>query len=296
MWPSNSTPLPFPTVQRMVASQQQAVAKVAATAGAKSAAATAMLLAHLNSSAFRRQLTECCSESGLAAASALELLAHLRAMVDASELVHNFDGTWETDATIEIGLNNATSYFPSTWELRYLDYYGPRGNKLWGYPRSPEGVGEEGIFQLPRFAGLFDTPLNFASASARLLYIALNLLRADVGNPGFGNVTAVFAPSFWKDSVIASPVDTGLYTMRCNDTYRKEPNASDIGDIPLACAAGDISPGVYGALDHVIYNNMAFWQPQTHIDTLARAFARSFGDAAAALTNISSDELSMYIE
>ena len=41
-------------------------------------------------------------------------------MLYASELVHNFDGSFETDCTIEVGFFNASNYFPSTWQLRWL--------------------------------------------------------------------------------------------------------------------------------------------------------------------------------
>ena len=41
-------------------------------------------------------------------------MTKLRASFYTAELVHNFDGDWETDVTIEIGLHNATAYFPSS--------------------------------------------------------------------------------------------------------------------------------------------------------------------------------------
>lgn len=53
---------------------------------------------------------------------------------------------------------------------------------------------------------------------------------------GFGSVTAVFAPSFWNDAVVAAPVDTGLYTMICNETYKSTPNASIPPDLSGALA------------------------------------------------------------
>jgi hypothetical protein len=271
--------LPFPPdVPRMYASQKAAVARTAAAAINHSAAATAPLLAHLNSTAFRASLQACCSRSGLAHASAEEVLAKLREALYTAELVHNFDGVWETDATIEIGLHNATSYFPSTWMLRYNEYYGPRFNPRFGQPASPEPSGEEGVFRLPPFHGPHDEPLSFAAASSRLLYVALNLLRVDVGNPGFGNVTAVFSPSFWTDAVVAAPVDTGLWTMACNETYRALPGARAMR-VPLACHGGgqEVPAGVAGWMDHVLLNNARLWAP-IGSDTLGRAVARNFGD------------------
>ena len=90
---------------------------------------------------------------------------------------------------------------------------------------------------LPPFGGPHDEPLSFTAAASRLLYVALNLLRVDVGNPGFGNVSAVFSPSFWRDAVVAAPVDTGLYTMACNETYRAMPGHAGGGGTAAASSA-----------------------------------------------------------
>ena len=80
-------------------------------------------------------------------------------MMYAAEFAHNFDGSFETDATIEIGAHNATEYFPATWMLRYLGFYGPRFQRGWGYPASPEGISEEAVFRLPQYHGPWDEPL-----------------------------------------------------------------------------------------------------------------------------------------
>ena len=283
----------------MYLTQKLSVAKSFADAPAASKAATPELLAHLDSANFRKMLTDCCNRSGIAAWAAKDLLDALNAILQASELVHNFDGeaTFETDATIEIGLYNATEYFPTTWQLRWLEYYGERFNPRWGFPGSCEGVGEESEFNCAPFAGPHDEPLTYRAASSRLIYIALNALRVDVGNPSFGNVTAIFAPSFWKDSVVAAPVDSGLYTMICNETYRKTPGAHYIhGKYGMRCDKGVINPpGVFGHMNHVLLNNMRFWSNGT--DMLARMFTRTYGDPGApALTNVSRGELAQYIE
>lgn len=294
--------LPFPTVKRMYSPQSEAFARAKRLAQTASKAATAELLSHLNGSDFRRALAVCCNQSGVASWPASELLDALRGIYNVAELVHNFDGadTFETDNTIEISLYNATEYFPSTWQLRYLKYYGDdRFNPAWGYPKSPEGVAEEGCYGLPPFHGPHDEPLTYEGASSRLLYIALNMLRVDVGNPGFGNVTAVFAPSFTEDAVIASPLDTGLYTMFCNETYRHAPGhfTPHWHGAPIACGRGQVNPpGVRGHIDHILLNNQRFWSNGP--DTLVQVFARTYGDTAAAesLLNVSHTDLERYIE
>ena len=304
---------PFPSgVDRMYPGQKEAVAAAQSSAQALSAAATPLLLAHINASSFRQGLQRCCSKSGLATESASTLLMRLREVMYAAELVHNFDGSFETDATIPIGAHNATDYFPSTWQLRWLGYYGPRGNPRWGFPHSCEGVSEESIFRLPPYHGPHDEPMSYAAASSRLYYIALNMLRVDVGNPDFGNVTAVFSPRFWADAVVAAPADSGLYTMFCNETYRKIPGAHLPPFDPLITCKDaddasakllDITAGVAGAMDHVLYYNLRFWA--RYGDMALRALERSFGDGGNGQQqhngqqqqhNVSEAELKTYIE
>jgi len=205
--------------------------------------------------------------------------------------------------TIEIGLYNATEYFASLWQLRTLGYYGDPMQSRFGHPQNPEDAAEEGVFRLPPFRGPHDLPLSYTSASSRLHYIALNLLRVDVGNPMFGNVTAIFSPRFRRDAAAAAPIDTGLFTMGCNETYKATPGSHSAPLLAerLDCAEGNITAGVTApnAMDHVLLNNRIFWARSGGIDTLARAFARTHAVAGAApahVTNVTAFELSMYIE
>ena len=285
-------PLPFPSgVERMYPSQRAAVKAAAVAAAPRSASSTETLLRHLNSSSFRAGLYGCCAAAHLHERSAHELLYTLRNMVYSSELIHNFDGSFESDVTIAIGANNATDYFPSTWQLRFLEYYGPRFSPRFGFPSSPEASSEEGVFRLPPYSGPHDEPLTYAAASSRLLYIALNMLRADVGNPTFGNVTAVFSPSFWRDAIVAAPADSGLYTMFCNRTYMRTPGAvRPHFDPGISCNGSDITAGSHGQIDHVLLNNFRFWR--RFGDVLLRYFARSY----SAATPVTVWELSTYIE
>lgn len=306
--PVPATPLaasPFPPVQRMNEVQLKAMSELRATALAASAAATPRLRSHLDSDAFRAKLHECCPS--VATRPAEQLLEMLREMSDTAELVHSFDGSFDSDMTIEIGLYNGTEYFASLWQLRNLGYYGDPMNitamKRWGHPAGPEDASEEGVFKLPPFDGPYDLPTSYEAASGRLHYIALNLQRVDVGNPMFGNVTAIFSPSFRKDAVAASPIDSGLYVMGCNKTYMETPGSHAEPKLAkkIACNEGDITPGVTipTAMDHVLLNNRIFWSKSGGVDTLARAFARTHAEPAhapAKVTNASSAELIMYIE
>ena len=291
---------PFPPhIPRMDATQKASFQRTAAAAPSRSSVATVALLAHVDSPPFRSALNACCSS--IANQSAVRLVDRLRAGFAAAELVHNFDGNFEEDATIEIGLENATEYFPSTWELRWLGYYGAKFNPRWGTPASPEGVSEEGIFLLPRFRGPYDEPTTYEAASSRLLYIALNTLRIDLGNPYFGNVSAIFSPSFWRDSVVAAPLDTGLWTMCCNTSYAAHGGKHHVPCqlLRINCSLGVPYPGVGGHLDHVILHHALYWlrppgpSQADGYDTLIRYFARSYGDATP---NITTFDTNVYVE
>lgn len=136
--------LPFPHVSRMDATQRDAMARMKRIAEQQSEEATPRLLAVLGSQSFRALLTKCCNASALPGMSPRQLLDLIRSNVYASELVHNCDGSFDTDVTIEIGMN-ATEFFPSTWQLRFLEYYGPRFQPGFGFPTTPENSAEEGL-------------------------------------------------------------------------------------------------------------------------------------------------------
>ena len=92
-----------------------------------------------------------------------ELLDELQANVETAELVHTFDGSFDTTATIEMNLFNATEYFPHQWQLRYLGW--DVSLDSWGQP-DPETTNEEGIFNLHSFSGRWDTPATFVESSS----------------------------------------------------------------------------------------------------------------------------------
>ena len=152
---------PFPPVERMVTGQREAMARLQSRARVLSAAATPALLDMLSAAPFRDHLHECCSRSGIASWPAHRLLGALRDAAATAELVHNFDGfDWVTGATLEMLELNATSYFPTLWQARYLGYYGPM-KPGWGHPRSCEDAAEEGIFGLEPFGGEHDLPTSW---------------------------------------------------------------------------------------------------------------------------------------
>jgi len=214
---------PFPPVQRMYGAQQKAMAEITEAAREASAVATPRLLALLDSARFRAHLRDCCATSGIAEWPAERLLGTLRDNVYTAELVHNFENG-HSGLTLEVLLHNTTNYLPTSWQMIELGYYGKKTAKL-GHPASPADAAEEGVYRLQPFSQPHDLPGTYEEASARLQYVAFNMLRLDTGNPIFGNVTVVMSPSFWKDAIGAAPIDTGIYTFTCSETYLNTPGS-----------------------------------------------------------------------
>ena len=145
-WP---TPRPFPaSVPRMNSAQLATMATLRAQALRASTEATPALLALLDSTELRAALRDCCPH--LVNRSATSLAAELRESVECAELVHTFDGSPGTSATIEMNLNNVSNYFPQLWQIRYLRWAGPL--KWYGQPNG-ESTNEEEIYRLPTFQG-----------------------------------------------------------------------------------------------------------------------------------------------
>ena len=309
-WP----PKPFPeSVPRLYPSQRVAVATTTAKAQPASAQAHSEILSLLDSAEMRARLQRCCPH--LANASAAVLLDEITANVESAELVHTFDHSLDVAATVEIALN-VTNYFPTQWQLRYLGYFGP----LWYYGAPfMESSNEEGIFDLKPFSGWHDTPATYEEASARVIYVTLNMLRIDSGNRpfGYGNVTAVLSPSYWNDAVVAAPTDTGFYASCCNTTLQKElgENATMMYEWCSTLIGADAgynfskychatpwtaTPGVNGAMLHALLTNdraRANALGEKRGSTIGRYFERWHGAKDdEALTNITGKETFSYIE
>lgn len=287
---SSVAPLPFPPLARMNDRQRTAMAQLRKTAEEASAAATPRLLEVLGSDKFRNSLHRCCARSGIASWSPQRLLAHLRSNLYASELVHNFDGSGHAGLTLDIALYNATEYFPNSWQLLHLGYLGnDTFNPKFGHPASPSDGSEEGIFKLQPFRGAHDLPGDYGEASSRLQYVALNMLRVDAGNPMFGDVAAIFSPSLWRDAIAAAGIDSGIYTLCCNQTYLQTPGSVHVPCERIAptllCHAGEPTPGVSGAMDHALLNNHLMWGAE---DSLVKVLSRWHGDSDVNVTLLES--------
>lgn len=308
----DSHPKPFPpTVERLNGIQRKAMKVTTKIATVASAQATPALLALLNSDEMRSSLRRCCPS--LVNMSSQQLLDELRGNVETAELVHTFDGSFDVGPSIEMNLYNATEYFPTQWQMRYLRWAG----ELWWYGQpNVETTMEENTFHLPPFRGDDDTPTDYTEASSRLVYVTLNMLRIDSGNRafGYGNVTAVLSPSYWRDAVSAAPTDTGFHGSCCNDTWTKlawnetpaeidawcdqcmghPPQGLDRHAYCHATKYGSVA-GVRGAMDHALLANDRAIHAGLGRSSIARLFARWHG-VGEAHTNVSGYEAFDYIE
>ena len=307
---ASAPPVQYPVPPVQTKFQHDLVQRVRAAAEPASAAATPLLLAALDAAPFRAALTACCADhpSGVANESAPQLLARLREEVRVAELTHNFNanssGSWEGDVNITTAA--ALPYLPNLWSLQFL-------NLTEKVSQREEDLAEVYIMGFTPFDDRGGAPVgaaappDFASASARPLYVAHNMLGLATGNPTFGDVAMVLRPSVVQPMALVAPVDTGNWEDACNATSgaaNKPPGGASGPShgppkkppscrfpFPLNCSAwsphapaGAVErqlQGVFGHLDHVLLANARLWEsrvPGGCTDgLLARVFARIYG-------------------
>ena len=270
-------PAPMPVPERQSAEMAALYASAHAAAAVASTAATPELLAFMDDAVFRANLTACCP--GVAQLPAPELLARYRAELEVVEMVHNFDaepGSRHDDVDVAIG--QESSYFQNLWELQYLQLVNKSescGNFMnWA---------EQKLYGFPALTGDDNCPRSFVEAANRPIYVAFNQLKIDVGNPNFGDITAVFRRDYVRNMTVIAAVDTGLWEMTCN--------ASSVGPsshfhhAPRNCSAWDPTGLIntttvklpVGTLDH--YDHLVLANPRWFNGTvsLSDTFARLLG-------------------
>ena len=308
--------------------QRAAAERVAARAARASVKATPMLLALLNSSTFRTTLRSRCAP--LSTWPARRLLSAARANAEVAELTHQFGHVTGADSAVFPGMTThyglVTSHFVTTAQVRSARAISCRSRADLGpisgryrrrassrarptirrrrcskractaSARSPAASDERGTpprracFMVPRARRRCarDTPANLG-VSRRAG--ALNWLRADLGPPWYGVVTAVFSARYRHDGgyVAVLPADSGTYMIKCNRTFGHAHAESSLASktkvwpplekeqlLRLSCL-GDkgggtvMTPGVAGHIDHVILHNHLMWA-KAGTDTLAASF------------------------
>ena len=266
-----------PTPPRQSATQLAIYNAVAEQAAQQSAAATSELLSLFDGKEMRAALDVCCkSISAIPAAGPDGLLERLRREVRVAELVHNFERFDRLDSDLSLDSGPLFDYFPGLWELQYLDWVPSASSAHHG----PEDVAEKGVFGFSPFSGSRSGqpfPATYLEAADRPVYIAWNILQADMGNPNFGSVCAVFETGYSRNMTVVAAIDTGIYEMACNTSYGSDgPGASP----PHHHWAGNCSEharavGTLEHFDHLLLFNHYYWNASS---LLGATMARLFGD------------------
>ena len=280
---SAAAPAPMPVPERQNAAMAALYARAHAAAKVASDGATPELLRFMDDATFRANLTACCP--AVAALPAAALLARYRAELEVVEMMHNFGaepGGRHDDLDVAIG--ERSSYFQNLWELQYLGLVNTSGH-------SNEDCGnfmnwaEMELYGFPGMRGNGSCPASFAEAANRPIYVAFNQLKIDVGNPNFGDVSAVFRRGYVRNMTLIAAVDTGLWEMTCN---RSGSGGHGFHHDPRNCTAWDptgFDPATtqrlpVGTLDH--YDHLVLANPRWFNGTfsLSDTFARLLGGRA----------------
>eukprot|EP00040_Diaphanoeca_grandis_P044362 m.12075 g.12075 ORF g.12075 m.12075 type:complete len:474 (-) comp9131_c0_seq2:1-1422(-) len=272
----SSTSDPYPEPPQQTEFQQTVCTREAAVAQKLSEAATPQLLQFLNSSQTQAILTECCSDL-LSAETILNpnaLLTVLRGGIDTAELLHNFKSTMAVGGTghsntqdVNITIAAEHDYFLNEWELMRMGYLNTTGGI-----GSPEDSAETGIFHLQEFTGKNFTPSSWDEAVNRLVYVALNYQRVDIGNQMFGDVSVVFSRKYARESILMTPFDSGIYVMKCNKSW---PHSSF--PISANCSAWSPQLATLDYFDHMFLPALRFWNTTNSTAELSVMVQRMFG-------------------
>lgn len=101
----------------------------------------------------------------------------------------------------------------------------------------------------------------FEQACERPVYMAMNLMRADLGNPLFGNMAVVIRNSWAAGKTLVSPLDTGAWVEGCCNNCSE--SASSFPP-PLNCSAYDGALGTLEDFSHMIVANHGVWDDTNH--------------------------------
>lgn len=270
---------------RQSQSELRLFSRVEAEAERASLGATEELLAALDDPNFRAGLRSCCRE--VSALTAVSLLSRFEAEMETIEMMHNFAAIGPAHSDIDLAIANGSTYFYNLWELKYLKLLPPSPQHDPGCPGFQDNA-ETQIYGFNAFSGIDGCPGNFLEAAERPIYVAFNMLRIDIGNPHFGDVSVVFRRDYTRNMTIIAPTDTGLWEMSCNisgthanmwaENGQSKPPPHYHHHEPRNCSAWAPGKGSLGTLDHyrhLVLANVRFWNGT---GLLLREFSRVLGD------------------
>jgi hypothetical protein len=174
---------------------------------------------------------------------------------------------------------------------------------------------EQYLFGCQPWAGEKPT---WEEAGDRMIYIAHNIRQLDTGSaPNFGDITFIMNTGRLDDTVIITPVDSGVYEANCNssslcseDVTHGEGRKIEVcvpGPKAYRCPAYPVSDAVAGTLqhmDHLILPNLEFFMPEKDSNSksklrenIQKLFRRSaFAGDYTQLPKTNIDEAQMYWE
>eukprot|EP00038_Savillea_parva_P024773 m.45006 g.45006 ORF g.45006 m.45006 type:complete len:527 (+) comp6600_c0_seq1:125-1705(+) len=265
---------PAPPYQ--TAFQRDLVMRVNATAGQLAKVAVTQLLDMLDAPAFRTHLKSCCPTIAISPAS--ELLDLLVEGVRCAELTHNFNanstGTWEGDVNMTTA--QQLSWLPNLWEVMYLKLAPPTEQRQ-------EDLAEVNIMGFRPFshgAVGHGVPQSLDEASSRPTYTTVDMLRVNVGNNAFGDVSLILRPQFAHPLGLLEPVDTGNWEDWCNTS--NAPTQCVHYPFSINCSAWDRVQGTFDHPEHALLANIRMWDSNDCANETAgmlpRLFSLLFGE------------------
>eukprot|EP00658_Telonema_sp_P-2_P046931 TRINITY_DN3532_c0_g1_i2.p1 TRINITY_DN3532_c0_g1~~TRINITY_DN3532_c0_g1_i2.p1 ORF type:complete len:889 (+),score=180.04 TRINITY_DN3532_c0_g1_i2:145-2811(+) len=255
-----SQPSPSPSVtQRSESSIRRVDEESAAAAAAASQAALPELRTLMDSAEFRSALHSCCPR--LSSFSTEELLTSLGSEYQAAEVVTGFTARQSKQFfwgfSIEDGMEN--NRFLNQWEDALSHNMSFDGGHGWF---STQDDVETNLYGLKPFEHRGD-PASMSEAGERGVYTVINTMRADMGSPLYGDVSAVLRTEATAQQVIISAIDTGEWTALCTPANWTRPGYEH------NCSAYHFQMGTQTHFWHLVLANMKYWQRELST-TLAR--------------------------
>jgi len=212
------------------------------------------------------------------------------------ELVHN----WRPEPSgpfydLTLDAAQALQFFPNVWELHDLNFSVPDEppDSLLGHLMDRA---EQRIYGLPPFSSSSAWP-GFEEALERPVYVALNMYKVDMGNPGFGNISTVFSRRLAREMVMVSAFDTGMLTVLCDPDVRPHctkilgPEKCKQLEKTISCRAW---PGVLGTLQHA--DHLLLAQLHGYLEAPAAFVARLLARVLEGSVQVTTAEQELYWE
>ncbi len=266
------------TPPRQTPYQADLMRTVRKDAAEASAAARPELLKLMDSAAFRNNVSA--AYPAARSASAEDMLNAFVEELGVAEFVHNFRATEPVSGTgghrqyddIDVALGRNSTYFQNLWELVSTGFHKPKElNTI-------TDAAETGIMGFREFSQF---PPPFEESMERPVYTAVNHFKVDMGNPGFGNVSAVFQRSEVDNMTMIMGIDTGIIEFSCNKSLHM--NFSEPVDCQYLLAPETLrtARGTTESLYHLLLVLEKSWLGGGALaTTFSRTFSRDWGTPA----------------